>query len=154
MGAAALPLTVAGPPGWAVLAVVTVAWFAATRDRSDSVPATGTDTQTKKCDRPWTAHVHAQGEDCGGSSASTIGAPTLVKTAAPVTRAEGIALSGATWAMLNKNQQKIRVKAKEQLERYLQNRPPLGQRSFPASDRKGGKRLDLDNYGCSPNFIG
>lgn len=156
MAPAAVPLTLAGPPGWAILAVVGVGgllWYGATRERSTPVPATRTDTQTKTCDRPWTARVHAQGSDCGGTSSSTIGVPPIVKPAAPVTRAEGIGLSNATWALLNKRQQAIRVQSKAQLERYINSNPPLGQRSFPASDRSGGKRMDIDNYGCSPNFL-
>ncbi|MBL3576397.1 hypothetical protein JMK10_19470 [Rhodovulum sulfidophilum] len=156
MAPAALPLTFAGPPGWAVLGVVglgTLLWYGATRERAPAVPRTETDTQTKTCDRPWTVRVHAQGNDCGGTSSSTIGAPPIVKTSAPVTRAEGIALSNATWALLNKRQQAIRVQSKTKLERYINSNPPLGQRSFPASDRSGGKRMDIDNYGCSPNFL-
>ncbi len=156
MAAAAAPLVVAGPPGWLVLGVIGVGgliWYSKTRDQTTPVPATRADTQTKTCDRPWTAHVHAQGKDCGGLSTSTIGAPTLVKQHAPVTRAEGLALSNATWAMLNRNQQKIRAQSKVQLERYINSNPPRGQKSFPASDRSGGKRYDVDNYGCSPNFL-
>lgn len=158
MVAAAAPLAGAGPPGWLALAVIGVGsliWYASTRDAAPvvSTPTTETDTQTKKCDRPWTARVHAQGNDCGGTSSSTIGAPPIIKSAAPITRAEGMALSNATWAILNKRQQAIRIQAKTQLERYINATPPLGQRSFPATDRSGGKRLDIDNYGCTPNFV-
>lgn len=167
MGAAAAapaaPLLGFGPPGWLAYGVIVVGGGVAgyllyeqvTGSDAPAVPQTDsrTDTQTRRCDRPWTARVHAQGTDCGGTTGSTIGAPPLVKTQAPVTRAEGIALSNATWALLNRRQQAVRVNAKERLEAYIRSSPPLGQRSFPASDRSGGKRYDLDNYGCTPNFV-
>lgn len=151
------PLLSFGPPGWIAFGVVAVGtigltYFAA-KSVTSSQTSTVTDTTTKSCERPWTAHVHAQGNDCGSGSGATIGAPTLIKPAAPVTTGEGLMLSNATFAMLNSRQQGIRVRAKSQLERYVQNRPPLGQKSFPATDRSGGKRYDIDNYGCSPNFL-
>jgi hypothetical protein len=167
MGAAAAapaaPLLGFGPPGWVAYGVIVVGGGIAayllydqvTGSDAPAVPQTDTrtDTQTRRCDRPWTARVHAQGTDCGGTTSSTIGAPPLVKTQAPVTKAEGIGLSNATWALLNRRQQEVRIDAKARLERYIQSSPPLGQRSFPASDRSGGKRYDLDNYGCTPNFV-
>lgn len=167
MGAAiagpAAPLLGAGPPGWVAYAVVVgggvlvtyLAYDTATSNRAKTRTGTqtATDTEVRRCDRPWTARVHAQGSDCGGTSSSTIGAPPLVKRSAPVTQAEGLALSNATWSMLGSRQQAIRAQAKARLERYIQSRPPLGQRSFPASDPSGGKRFDLDNYGCTPNFV-
>lgn len=119
------------------------------------MPTTGTrtDTDTRTCDRPWTARVHAQGTDCGGTTGSTIGAPPLVKPTTPVTIAEGVLLSNTTFALLNRRQKAVRVQAKVRLERYIAAHPTLGQRSFPASDRSGGKRYDMDNYGCTPNFL-
>lgn len=160
----AAPLLAGGPPGWLAYGVIVVGGGIAgyllydelTDDDAPAVPntTTNTDTQTRECDRPWTCRVHAQGTDCGGTTGSTIGAPPIIKPSAPVTIAEGLALSAATFAMLNRRQAAVRVQAKARADRYIQNRPPLNtQRSFPASDRRGGKRYDVDNYGCTPNFL-
>ncbi len=167
MGAAAAapaaPLLGFGPPGWLAYGVIVVGggvvgyllYDELTDDDAPAVPQTETttDTETRRCDRPWTARVHAQGTDCGGKTSSTIGAPPLVNAQRPITKVEGVGLSNATWARLNRRQQRVRAQAKVRLERYINSGPPTGQRSFPASDRSGGKRYDIDNYGCTPNFV-
>lgn len=168
MGAAAAapaaPLLGFGPPGWLAYGVIVVGGGAAayllydaataTDTRTDAGTRTETGTATRSCNRPWTARVHAQGNDCGGTTGSTIGAPPLVKTQAPVTQAEGVGLSNATWALLSGRQQSIRRQAKARLEQYIRFYPPVNlPKSFPASDRSGGIRYDIDNYGCTPNFV-
>lgn len=157
------PLLGFGPAGWLAYGAIVVGggiagyllYDAATSNtQTHGGTRTDTGTATRSCNRPWTARVHAQGTDCGGRTSSTIGAPPLIKPQAPITRVEGVAPSNATWAMLTGRQQAIRIQAKARLEQYIYSNPPVNvQRSFPATDRSGGKRYDIDNYGCTPNFV-
>jgi hypothetical protein len=158
------PAAAGGPPGWVIWAVggtaITVGTVLLGKKVYDSaqapaVPNTDADT-CQNCKRPFSITVHAQGVDCGGTSSSTVGAPGLVRVGVPFTAAEGVALSGVTWAIIDKKQKKIREIAKVKLEGWITKRPPsgfLGQKTFPASDPSGGKRYDTDSYGPSPNYI-
>ncbi len=160
------PAALGGPPGWVIWAVggtaITVGTiflgkkvYDATQDRSRAVPRTDTDT-CQNCKRPYSITVHAQGTDCGGTTASTIGAPALVSVGVPFPAAAGVALSNATWGLLTKSQKKVRTAAKVKMETWILNRPPggfLGQKTFPASDPSGGKRYDTDSYGPDNNYI-
>ena len=115
---------------------------------------------TEECEKEeekrYTARVHAQGTDCGGKTSSTIGVPALTQNR-PITVAEGLNLSAGTWALLSKTQAKARTEAKERAEAYISAGPSvggyLGQRSFPAEDRRGGKRYDVDTFGDGNSFV-
>jgi hypothetical protein len=101
------------------------------------------------------ARVHAQGTDCGGRTGSTIGAPGI-NQATSVTVAQGLGLSDATWALLNRTQRSVRTQAKDNADQYIRDSPAaggrLGKKSFPAIDRSGGKRYDVDTFGDGPSF--
>ena len=113
---------------------------------------------TKECEKEkrYGARVHAQGTDCGGKTGSTIGVEGLTKNI-PITVAEGLTLSAGTWALLNKTQRKVRETAKESADAYISAGPSvggyLGKKSFPASDRRGGKRYDVDTFGDGNSFV-
>lgn len=166
------PAAVGGPPGWVLWAVggtvITVGTVLLGKEvydatRAEPVPTTtapavpNTDTRVcTTCPRPYSITVHAQGTDCGGTSASTIGAPAMVNQGVPFPAATGVVLSNVTWALLARRQKNIRTLAKVRLERYVLARPPagyLGQKTFPATDPSGGKRYDTDSYGPSPNYV-
>lgn len=172
--AVAAPLALGGPPGWVAWAVtgtvltVGAIWagnevYEATRDRAEptTAPTTGTVAQTdtrtcETCARPYSVRVHAQGRDIGGTTRSTIGAPPLTQVGTPIPAAAGVALSQATWALLQRRQRQARAAAKASLDAFILARPPAGftgQRSFYGPDRSGGKRYDVDSYGPGPNFI-
>jgi hypothetical protein len=172
------PALAAGPPGWVVWAVggtaltIGVIWAGSevvemTRERTttrvepQAIPRTRDCTSTsssRECGDPqrYTARVHAQGTDCGGTTGSTIGVPALTKTT-PVTVAEGLVLSAGTWALLSRTQQGTRITAKARADDYIAKGPSvggrLGQKSFPAADRRGGKRYDVDAFGTGPSFV-
>ncbi len=167
---AGAPLLAGGPPGWAAygllalgtLGAVGAAYLIHEATRSEPVAQpttgtrTGTATSTKTCDRPWSVRIHAQGDVIGGRGGATLGAPAILKPAAPVTVAEGLALSTATFALLSRGQAKTLASAQAQADSWIRARPPagfLGQKSFYTAER-GNNRFDVDSYGCSPNFIG
>lgn len=106
--------------------------------------------------RRFAVAVMAQGTDCGGKSSSTISSGAINKPV-PITTAQGIAKSNATWALLDRSQKGIRERAKMKLEKFIRSGPPGGhppqQKTFPASDRRGGKRYDLDIFGSGPSFL-
>jgi hypothetical protein len=164
------PALAAGPPGWVVWAVAGTAitigaiWAAdevlvyertktepRSRTKTDPIPIT--DCNNKK---RYGARVHAQGSDCGGTTRSTIGVPGISRFGAPITVAEGLALSAGTWALLNKTQKEVRTTAKVQADNYISNSPGvggrLGMKSFLSEDRRGGKRYDVDTFGDGPSF--
>lgn len=163
---AGAPLLAGGPPGWVAYGLLGLATLAGgyliyenSRSETASVPTTGTQTETgrKTCDRPWSVRIHAQGDVIGGRGGATLGAPPIVKTAAPVTVAEGLALSAATFALLGRRQRATLAPAKAQADAWIARLPPngyLGQRSFygPGKQREND-RFDVDSYGCSPNFV-
>ena len=172
------PALAGGPPGWVVWAVggtvltIGAIWAgsevyemsrAGPRDRVEprSVPRTRTceragNRQDCEESRRYTARVQAQGTDCGGTTKSTIGVPALTKTV-PITVAEGLGLSTGTWALLSRSQRRVRADAKVRADEYISSGPSVGgrlrEKSFPASDRSGGKRYDVDTYGSGPSFI-
>ncbi len=158
---AGAPLLGLGPPGWAAYAALGVATvvggvliYERSRDRAPAVPTTRTDTARQRCNRPWSVRVQAQGDVIGGRGGATLGAPPIVKAAAPVTVAEGLGLSAATFAMLSRGQARVLARAKAQADAWIANRPPhgaLGQKTFRVPDTSN--RFDVDSYGCSPNFI-
>lgn len=166
--AAGAPLLAGGPPGWVAYGLLAVGTLGAaylihesTRSEPVAQPTTGTrtGTATKTCDRPWSVRIHAQGDVIGGRGGATLGAPAIVKPAAPVTVAEGLALSSATFALLSRGQAKTLANAQTQANSWIRSRPPagfLGQKSFYAATggQRGNDRFDVDSYGCSPNFIG
>jgi hypothetical protein len=158
------PAALGGPPGWVVWAVggtaITVGTIFLGKKVYDATQAPAipkTDAQTcENCKRPYSITVHAQGTDCGGTTSSTIGAPSLVSVGVPFPAAAGVALAEATWGVLTKSQKKVRTIAKAKMQGWILARPPsgyLGQKTFPASDPSGGKRYDTDSYGPSPNYI-
>lgn len=161
--APAAPLLALGPPGWLAYGVIVVGggvlaylvYDEITEDDAPAVPRTeaDTDTQTRKCDRPWSVRVHAQGIECGGTTGSTIGAPPLVNLQRPITKIEGIALSNATFALLTRRQRKLRLLAKARLERHINRSSFLGKISFTVKGATGGERYDVDSFGCTPNFV-
>lgn len=166
MGAlAAAPALAAGPPGWAffALAVVVTAGagvLAVSQVQSSSGSRSGTRTQTRDVvvedcpKRPWSVRVHAQGTDIGGTSGATIGAPPIVQMS-PIAVAAGVALAGATFALLTSRQQRNLAGAFEKCVAFIEARPPagfLGQRSFYGLSRDNN-RFDVDSYGPSPNFV-
>jgi hypothetical protein len=158
------PAALGGPPGWVVWAVggtiLTVGGLFAAKKvydatRPKAIPNTDADT-CENCKRPYSITVHAQGTDCGGTTGSTIGAPSLVSVGVPFPAAAGVALAEATWGVLTKTQKKVRTIAKAKMQVWILGRPPsgyLGQKTFMASDPSGGKRYDTDSYGPSPNYI-
>jgi len=107
----------------------------------------------KKCPR-YSVQIHAQGTDCGGTTASTIGSSTGEKTV-PITVAEGISLSATVQGMLTASQLKVRRNAIAKAEKWIRGRPPhgyLGQKSFPVPGVRGGIRYDVDCRGDGPSF--
>jgi|ERR1700754_1132802 len=177
--AALSPALIGGPPGWVAWAVggtvLTVGTLligrevyemsrTRTRERVEprAIPRAETCERTgsqQDCGPPrrYTARVHAQGTDCGGTTGSTIGMPALTKTV-PISVGEGLALSAGTWGLLNRSQRTVREVAKARADEYILTGPGaggrLGQRSFPAIDRRGGKRYDVDCFGSGPSFVG
>jgi hypothetical protein len=166
------PALAGGPPGWVLWAVggtvLTVGALWATSKAVDMARSrVGERAEPRvipravpceRCEppRPYAVRVHAQGRDCGGTSSSTIGAPPYTRIGVPITSGEGVALSAATWAILNRSQRSARTLAKARLDTWVLARPPggfLGQKTFPASDPSGGKRYDVDSYGPSNNFV-
>ena len=163
---AGAPLLAGGPPGWIAYGILGIATLAGgyliyenTRSEPVNVPTTGsqTDTGRKTCDRPWSVRIHAQGNIIGGRGGATLGAPPVVKTVAPVTVAEGLVLSAATFALLNRGQARALSSAQAQANAWISKRPPggfLGQKSFYGiGGYRGNDRFDVDSYGCSHNFI-
>ncbi len=160
------PLLAGGPPGWVAygllgLGTLALGYLAVQSTRSEpvSVPTTGsqTDTGRRTCERPWTVRVHAQGNVIGGRGGATLGAPPIAKTTAPVTVAEGLVLSTATFALLSRSQARTLSSAQAQANAWIAKRPPggfLGQKSFyGAGGQRSNDRFDVDSYGCSPNFV-
>ncbi len=166
MVAVAAPALAAGPPGWVVfaLAVVgTAAVGALTMSQSSSQSRTRSPTRTRDVTmedcppppRPWSVRVHAQGTDVGGTSGSTIGAPPIVQTSGPVSAGQGVALAGATFALLGARQQRNLAPAYEKCVQFIETRPPLGflgKKSHYGASRDNN-RFDVDSFGPSPNFI-
>ena len=166
------PLLAGGPPGWvayAGLAVGTVAvsaiaaselsYYMSQPRASERSRASGrSTTRTGDCIpcRQWRVVAHAQGTDCGGTTRSTIGAAPVILTV-PVPAAAGAACAQATYAMLNRTQQRIRTEAFARALRWLSERPAnggyLGQKSFEVAGVRGGIRFDIDSYGPSNNFV-
>ncbi len=54
-------------------------------------------------------------------------------------------MSTGTWGMLSKTQQKVRIIAKTKADGYINTGPRVGgrygEKSFPATDRKGGNAM-------------
>lgn len=164
------PLLGFGPPGWVAWAVggtvLTVATVVAgeavlktmqSRTVSDTkaVPITGA---RKECPKQrFVVRVQAQGIDCGGTSASTIAAPALVKPV-PILVVEGLALSMQTWGLLSRTQKEIRTIAKGKADTYISRGPAnggyYGKKTFPAADQRGGKRYDVDCEGTGRSLVG
>lgn len=168
VAAPASPLLAAGPPGWLAYAVIVVGATVvtavvvheATKDdaRSTSTSTTKTGTARRTCDRPYTVVVHAQGRGVGGTTGATVGATPVVKPTIPVTVAEGLVLSTATFGMLNKSQKRTYAPAKARLDTWMSRLPPngfLGKHSAygGGAAQRGGNRFDCDSYGCTPNFV-
>ncbi|MCF0043636.1 hypothetical protein [Dyadobacter fanqingshengii] len=173
------PALAGGPPGWVIWAVggtaltIGAIWAGTellenerevtiSRAEPRVIPkarqcAKGSSTQDCPNNKRYGARVHAQGVDCGGESGSTIGAPGISRYVFPVTVLEGITLSDVTWAMLTKSQKSIREIAKAKADAYIITGPAsggrLGKKTFPADDRSGGKRYDVDTFGDGPSFI-
>ena len=157
------PALEAGPPGWvawAGLGIITgvgvgIMYMASSKTETKTNTKVKTDTQT--CEPPWAEHVHAQGIDIGGTTKSTIGAPTVESCIAPIPVLEGIASAHATNAMLTEYQAKNRKEQLPKLLKWLSNLPAnggfLGKHSFPNNKIPGGIRFDLDSFGRSNNFI-
>lgn len=120
-------------------------------------PTCTEDCPDDKKKRRYTVRVHAQGTDCGGKTGSTIGAPALTKTI-PITVAEGLGVSEATQAMLNRTQLKIRERVIAQAHNYITTGPAqggrFGQKSFVVTGVRGGIRYDVDCFGDGPSFVG
>ena len=176
--AALSPALLGGPPGWVAWAVggtlLTVGTllighqvYELSRERARerveprAVPRVRTCERAgsqQNCEEPrrYTVRVHAQGTDCGGTTGSTIGVPALTKPV-PITVGEGLALSAGTWALLNRSQKAVREVAKLRADQYIIGGPSAGgrflQHTFPASDRRGGKRYDVDCFGSGPSFV-
>lgn len=160
MAAAAAPALAFGPPGWVVFAVAVVATAAVgvmayergrTRTRERAEPR-AEDVPRVPCPRPWSVRVHAQGTDIGGTSGATIGAPPIVQTS-PISKAQGAALAGATFALLTSRQQSNLALAYGKCVAFIESCPGfLGSRSFYGRSRDNN-RFDVDSYGISPNFV-
>jgi len=164
MGAvvAAAPVLAAGPLGWAVFRVAALGTVAYGLAMSPSRSQTKSPSRTKEASRTmkewednWSVRIHAQGRIIGGTSKSTIGAPAILKWS-PVTVAEGIGRTEATFGMLTRSQKKELLLAYERCKRFTASRPSkggfLGKETFPKPRRKGGNRIDLDSFGPSENF--
>jgi len=117
-------------------------------------PCPKEEDKTKK--RRYTVGIHAQGTDCGGKTSSTINAPAITQPV-PVTAAEGLVLSAATQAKLNRSQLAVREEAIAKAHRYIITGPAnggrFGKKSFPVLGVKGGLRYDVDCHGDGPSFI-
>jgi len=162
---AAAPAIAAGPPGWVVFALALAGSaalgalagrHASSRSRSTSIPRTR-DVTIEDCPprRPWSVRVHAQGTDIDGTSGSTIGAPPVTQTSGPVCVAQGVALAGATFAMLEARPQRNLEPAFDRCVRFIEARPPagfLGKRSFYGRSNDNN-RFDVDSFGPSNNFV-
>ena len=166
------PALAVGPPGWVVWAVggtlITIGAIWAGNEVLEMSKSTSKakaepkaiPKAKEKCKeekkKHYGARVHAQGRDCGGTSGSTIGVPGINQTT-PILVAQGLLMSTGTWTMLNKTQRKVRFIAKTKADGYISGGPSVGgrygEKSFPATDRKGGKRYDVDAYGDGPSFI-
>jgi hypothetical protein len=104
--------------------------------------------------RPWSVRVQAQGTDIGGTSGATVGAPPIVQKS-PIPASAGVALAGATFALLGSRQQRNRADAFEKCVEFIEARPPggfLGTKSLYGLSRDNN-RFDIDSFGVSPNFI-
>lgn len=162
---AAAPALAAGPPGWAVFALAVAATAvvgALTVSQSQSQSRSGSRSETNTRDitieecpkRPWSVRVHAQGTDIGGTSGSTVGAPPIIQMS-PISKAQGVALATATFALLRSTQQRNLAPAYEKCVTFIEKRPPsgfLGQKSFYGLSRDNN-RFDVDSFGVSPNFV-
>lgn len=139
--APAAPLLAFGPPGWAAYAVVVVGSIvvggiivhemAKDDAHTTSRTTTKTDTARRTCNIPYTVRVHAQGSDIktgsnGGTSRATIGGIPAVHPSVPITVAEALVVSNATWLLLERKQAAIRIGAKTKLEKWVSNLPPHG----------------------------
>lgn len=162
---AGAPLLAAGPPGWAAYAALAagtvvvggVIYMSSSTTNKEAKTDTSTKSDTQTCrNRDWSVHSHAQGTDIGGTTKSTIGAPTVV-SCNPIPVSMGTANANATYAMLNKTQAKNRAEAYAKALKWLSNLPAnggfLGQKSFENHKVSGGIRFDIDSYGPSNNFI-
>lgn len=160
--AVATPALAFGPPGWVVFGAVALgtlvygAVVLSSSSRTQSIPRAKTKTrdQTVETCRPWSVRVHAQGTQIGGTSGSTIGAPSIVRPA-PITVAEGTVLAAATFALLSKSRKRNLTVAYGKCVAFIGSRPPagfLGKQSFYGLSGDDN-RFDVDSFGCSPNFI-
>lgn len=167
--AATAPLNLAGP--WGTLAWVVVGTGATiltaagllklseevekSRETERAVPRAIPKTDTEQCKR-YTARVHAQGMDCGGTTASTIGVPAITQCV-PVLVAQGLAMSMGTKALLAKRQLKTRMTAIAKAEAYIESGPAsggrFGMKSFVVLGVAGGIRYDVDCFGDGPSFV-
>ena len=155
------PALEAGPPGWvawAGLGIITgvgIMYMSSSKTETKTNTKVKTDTQT--CKPPWAEHVHAQGTDIGGTTESTLGAPTKTSCSAPMLVSDGIASANETNAMLTKNQANNRKEQLPKLIKWVSKLPNnggfLGQKPFENIKIPGGIRFDLDSYGPSNNFI-
>lgn len=158
------PLLAFGPPGWlayAALAVGTVVvvggalYMERNRTKSKEKTIPRVDTDVMPC-RMWSVHAHAQGTDMGGTTKSTLGAPTVVLPS-PISILVGAANAHSTYAMLTHSQATIRAgafaKALAWLSTLPQNGGFLGKKSFEVLGMSGGIRFDIDSFGPSNNFI-
>ena len=112
---------------------------------------------TKDAPKPkrYTVRVHAQGEDCGGTTGSTIGAPALTLPM-PVPVADGLRLSAETQGLLNRRQLNVRSQVIAKAEDYIRRGPTeggrFGPKSFVVRKVRGGLRYDVDCFGDGPSF--
>ncbi|RAU18526.1 hypothetical protein DN062_07065 [Nitrincola tibetensis] len=158
---AGAPLLAGGPPGWiayAGLGVLTMSALILARNSTNTASQTSSSTRegTQECRRPWSVRVHAQGNIIGGHGRATLGAPAIVKPPSPVTVPEGLTLSASTYGMLTKRQKKRLSRAYEEAIKWIEERPPSGmleKKSFYVAREESNDRIDVDSFGCTPNFI-
>jgi hypothetical protein len=101
--------------------------------------------QAVVCSRPCARYRHRR-------SGSTAGAPAIVQIY-PVAISQGIALAGATYALLTKSQKANLALAYDKCINFIQTCGGfLGQKSFYGRYRDNN-RFDVDSYGISPNFV-
>jgi hypothetical protein len=165
--AATAPLNLAGPWGtaaWLVvgtgLTILTAVGLVElgkeiTKTKEETKTKTATKTKTMTC-QYYSVRIHAQGIDCGGTTASTIGAPAITQPA-PVLVAQGLALSKLTQEMLTRTQRANRALEIPKAEAYIVSGPAsggrFGMKSFVNRLLRGGIRYDVDCLGCGPSFI-
>ena len=138
-----------------VLGGVLIYEYESTRSRTqaDAIPDVQAVPKTKCPPRPWSVVVHAQGDDIGGTSTSTIGADAIVQTSGPVTKAQGVALASLTYEMLQKRQAKNRAIAYAKCVKFIQTCPGFrGKKTFDAIEGPSN-RFDVDSYGPTDNFV-